>query len=173
VTSRDDARAKLAEVLAHLADAAGADFGEEVMAATPERWLGFLEGFLTGYTQPLPAPARYQVEELGPVRIEGIRFHSLCEHHMLPFFGTVIIEYEPNGLVVGVSDLLRMVERQSARLQLQERLTAALADDILEVTVARRVAVKVTAEHLCVSMRGPKSPGALMTTEAVRPEAGG
>lgn len=170
MTPHDDARAKVAEVLAHLARSARADFGEEVMGATPDRWLGFLEGFLVGYGQPLPAPARYEVGELCPVRVEGIRFYSLCEHHMLPFFGTVAIEYQPSGYVVGLSDLVRMVERQSARLQLQERLTAALADDILEVTGAKRVLVQVKAEHLCVSMRGPETPGVVMVTEATRPE---
>lgn len=169
MTAHDEARDNVGFVLEHLARVAHAEFGTEVMGATPERWLAFLESFLVGYQEPLPEPARYEVPGSGPIRVEAIRFYSLCEHHLLPFFGAVDIEYEPSGLVVGISELVRMVGRQSARLQLQERMTAQLAEDVWRVTGAHRVFVRVEAEHLCMAMRGVRTPEALVVTEATRP----
>lgn len=169
MTDRDGVKHGVAGVLAYLEGVAGSEFGSEVIGSTPERWLAFLESFLTGYTEPLPEPARYEVPEAGPVRVEAIRFYSLCEHHLLPFFGSVSIEYHPSGLVIGISDLVRVVTRHAARLQLQERMTLAIAEDVWQLTRAEQVVVRAEAEHLCMAMRGVRAPDALVVTEARRP----
>ena len=88
-----------------------------------------------------------------------IQFYSMCEHHMLPFFGKVHIAYIPKGKVVGLSKLARTVEVFARRLQLQERMTAQIADAIMEQLEPAGVMVVCEAEHLCMTMRGVKKPG--------------
>lgn len=97
-----------------------------------------------------------------------IPFHSLCEHHMLPFFGTAAIGYIPNGRVAGLSKLARTVEVFARRLQLQERLTSQVADALMEHLAPRGVIVQLSAEHMCMTMRGVKKPGASTVTLARR-----
>ena len=95
-------------------------------------------------------------------------FFSHCEHHMVPFFGTVHIAYIPNGDIVGISKLARLVEVFARRLQVQERLTSQIADTIEQVLNPLGVAVVITAEHLCMTMRGVQKPGSKTTTSAMR-----
>ncbi|MBI4299619.1 MAG: GTP cyclohydrolase I FolE [Chloroflexi bacterium] len=102
------------------------------------------------------------------VILKDITFYSLCEHHLLPFYGVVHIGYVPNGRVVGISKLARVVEILSRRPQLQERLTTQLADTIMETLQPDGVAVVVQAEHLCITMRGIKKPGSNIITSAMR-----
>ncbi|AEB06794.1 GTP cyclohydrolase I [Coriobacterium glomerans PW2] len=97
-----------------------------------------------------------------------IMFHSLCEHHLLPFFGHVHIGYVPCGRVVGLSKLARLVEVFARRLQLQERMTAQIADALMEQLAPQGVIVMIEAEHLCMAMRGVAKPGTWTTTLAVR-----
>ena len=107
-------------------------------------------------------------EELVVVR--DIRFNSLCEHHMLPFFGTAHVAYIPNhtGRITGLSKLARLVDMFARRLQVQERLTTQIADALVEELQASGVLVVVDAEHLCMSMRGANQPGSRTLTSAVR-----
>jgi GTP cyclohydrolase I len=99
------------------------------------------------------------------IRLERIAFGSLCEHHMLPFAGTVSIAYWPaEDRVVGLSKLVRLVRQLSQRLQLQEHLTVRLAKTIYEKLQPRAVAVRVEAEHSCMALRGVRSPGILTIT---------
>lgn len=99
---------------------------------------------------------------------KDIPFYSLCEHHLLPFFGKVHIAYLPNDRVVGLSKLARTVEVYARRLQLQEQMTTQIADDIMRHLDARGVMVVIEAEHLCMTMRGVKKPGAKTITTCVR-----
>ena len=102
------------------------------------------------------------------VVLRNIPFYSMCEHHIIPFFGSAHIAYLPNGRVVGVSKMVRALEVLTHRPQLQERLTAQLADTLFAALQAEGVAVVLKAEHLCMSMRGVQKPGTLVVTSAVR-----
>lgn len=104
----------------------------------------------------------------GMVIVRDIKFYSHCEHHMVPFFGTVHIGYIPNKRVVGLSKLCRVVDAFARRLQIQERLTKQIADVIQEVLEPQGVMVIVEAEHLCMKMRGIKNPCADTVTSTVR-----
>lgn len=97
-----------------------------------------------------------------------ITFHSLCEHHLLPFFGTATIAYVPNGRVAGLSKLARTVETFARRLQLQEQLTAQVADAVMECLEPKGAIVLMRAEHMCMSMRGVQKPGTQTVTLARR-----
>ncbi len=99
---------------------------------------------------------------------KDITFYSVCEHHFLPFFGKVHIAYVPDGKVVGISKLARTVEVYARRAQIQEQLTAQVADAIMEHLNPKGVAVMVEAEHLCMTMRGIRKPGTTTITNAYR-----
>ena len=102
------------------------------------------------------------------VVVRDIQFHSLCEHHLLPFFGTVAVGYLPHDRIVGLSKLARVVEHLARRLQVQERLACQIADAIERVLDTGGVAVMVEAEHLCMTMRGVRKPGSRMVTTVTR-----
>jgi GTP cyclohydrolase IA len=102
------------------------------------------------------------------VLARDIPFYSMCEHHLLPFFGTVHVGYIPHGRVVGISKLARVVDILSRRPQLQERLTAQIVDAIVEALDPIGAAVIVRAEHLCMMMRGVKKPGSVIITSVNR-----
>jgi GTP cyclohydrolase I len=101
------------------------------------------------------------------VVIKGIPFYSLCEHHMLPFFGTVSVGYLPRGRVIGLSKIPRVVEMFARRLQVQERMTQQIADFLQHRLNPYGVGVVVEAEHLCLAMRGVQKGGATMVTSSV------
>ena len=103
-----------------------------------------------------------------PVVMRHVLFHSVCEHHLLPFFGSVNLAYVPNGKLAGLSKLARAVEIAAKRPQVQERLTMQVADAIYGVLEPHVVAVEIDAEHLCMAMRGIKKPGTKVITTAVR-----
>jgi len=102
------------------------------------------------------------------VILKDIPFYSMCEHHLLPFYGMVHIGYIPKGRVVGASKLGRVVEILAKRPQLQERLTTQIADTIVEALQPQGVAVVIEAEHMCMTMRGVKKPGSNIVTSAMR-----
>ena len=102
------------------------------------------------------------------VILKDIPFYSICEHHLLPFYGMAHIGYIPRGRVVGASKLGRVVEILAKRPQLQERLTTQIADTIVEGLQPQGVAVVIEAEHLCMTMRGVKKPGSNIVTSAMR-----
>ncbi|MGI5939457.1 MAG: GTP cyclohydrolase I FolE [Thermoleophilia bacterium] len=104
------------------------------------------------------------------VLVRDIYFHSMCEHHLVPFFGVVHVAYIPskNGSITGLSKIVRLVRTTAARLQLQERLTSIIADTLVASLEPAGVMVLVKAEHLCMTMRGVRSPGSQVITSAVR-----
>ena len=102
------------------------------------------------------------------VVLKNIPFYSMCEHHMLPFHGKAHVAYLPNGKIVGLSKLARLVDGYARRLQVQERLTCQIADTLLNKLHARGVAVLLEASHSCMTMRGIKKPGSAMVTSAIR-----
>jgi GTP cyclohydrolase I len=105
------------------------------------------------------------------VLVRNIDFHSLCEHHLVPFFGVADVAYIPSkngGHIAGISKIVRLVRVAAARLQLQERLTSTIADSLVDALDPAGVLVLVRAEHLCISMRGERAPGSRVVTSAVR-----
>ena len=110
----------------------------------------------------------FEADHQDPVVLGNITFYSLCEHHLLPFFGTAQIAYIPNGKISGISKLARALEVASRRLQVQERLTGQVADAIFSALAPHGVAVELKAEHMCMSMRGIQKPGNRVVTTAIR-----
>ena len=111
---------------------------------------------------------RFTAKDNEIVMEKDISFYSVCEHHFLPFYGKVHIGYIPDGKVVGLSKLARVVEVYARRPQIQEQMTAQIADAIMEYLAPKGVMVMVEAEHMCMTMRGIKKPGSRTVTYAVR-----
>lgn len=145
------------ECLKELFEQCGEDPQREGLQKTPMRFLKAFEELTQGYRQTLGEVVNNALFECindAPVIVDNIPFFSLCEHHLLPFFGHCTIAYIPNGKVLGVSKLYRIVNLFAHRLQLQERLTQQIGESIREVTGARGIFVEMIGEHLCVAMRG-------------------
>jgi GTP cyclohydrolase I len=163
---------KAAKAVKLLLEAFGEDISREGIRRTPERVAGFYKEALAGNGID-PAKiirAHYTTEDHEEiVLVRDISFYSLCEHHLLPFFGKAHIAYIPKkDKIVGVSKLIRLVEVFANRLQLQERLTKQIADTIMQAAAPHGVMVVLEAEHLCMTMRGVKKPGSQMITSAMR-----
>jgi len=140
-------------------------------ADTPKRVANMYDELLSGYaTDPVELlnNAMFDVEYDEMVVVKDIDFYSLCEHHLLPFYGKAHVGYLPNQKVVGLSKIPRLVEMYARRLQVQERMTqeiAAIMDCLIEPA---GVGVVVEAQHLCAAMRGVRKPNTVMTTSALR-----
>lgn len=141
----------------------------EGMGDTPARVVGSYLELLQGYQMQVDLKQFDSVRYGGIVVVKGIKFYSLCEHHLLPFYGTVDIGYIPDGPVVGLSKLARVVDMFSHRLQVQERLTGQICDYIRGgVEFCKGVIVVVRATHMCMAMRGVGAQGAETVTSEVR-----
>jgi GTP cyclohydrolase I len=148
----------------------GEDIEREGLQRTPERIARMYEELLSGYrVDPVAMlnDALFEVNYEEMVILRDIEFFSLCEHHMLPFMGRVHVAYIPNGRVIGLSKIPRIVDMFSHRLQVQERMTRQVGDFINLVLQPRGVAVVVEAIHLCSMMRGVKKHDARMTTSTM------
>jgi len=148
----------------------GEDPTRDGLLDTPVRMARSLAFLTSGYDKTLDSVVKHALysepyDDL--VLVRDIEFYSLCEHHVLPFFGRVHIAYRPNGVVVGLSKLPRIVEMFARRLQVQERLTREIAEAVQEATTARGVGVVIEAEHLCMAMRGVRKPGSTTVTTAL------
>lgn len=146
----------------------GVELDSEVVKNTPRRAAGFYEEALSGYFEdPLDHSKTFErSNKTGLIIIKDIEFSSLCQHHLLPFFGTVTIGYVPNKKVLGLSKFVRLVEVFSKRLQLQEHLTIQIMQAIQDVVAPVGVAIHIEAQHLCMVSRGVKnSHSSLITTE--------
>lgn len=152
-----------------LLDALGYDRSDPRLRLTPGRVARNLTDLVT--RAPLPDSTLLDsTDYTGLVLVRDIPFHSLCEHHLLPFRGIVHVGYLPAGKLVGLSLLPRIVEYCARDLQMQERLTTQIADLIESMTQARGVGVEVVAEHLCMSVRGVGTPAVTATTGEFRGE---
>jgi GTP cyclohydrolase I len=144
----------------------------EGLLETPARVARMYEEVLSGFGKPADAEVSvvFTTETYDEIiLVKDIPFSSMCEHHMVPFIGRAHVAYLPAGnRITGLSKLARVVDAHAKRLQLQERLTAGVADALVKALQPRGVIVVVEAEHLCMTMRGVKKPGALTVTSAVR-----
>ena len=143
----------------------GEDPTREGLKDTPERIGRMYQEIFNGYESDSELSVQFS-EDSDTVVARDIQFYSMCEHHMLPFFGKIHIAYSPNGRVFGISKLIRLVEKYSKRLQIQERLTKNIADE-LSAQGVKGVVVVADAEHLCMKMRGVRND-ATLTTSAYR-----
>ena len=152
---------KIKRAVVMLLEAVGEDPEREGLVETPERIAKMYEEILGGMKEDAREHLSkvFTVDSDEMVIERDIQFYSMCEHHMLPFFGKVHIAYIPKGKVVGLSKLARTVVVFARRLQLQERMTAQIADAIMEQLEPAGVMVVCEAEHLCMTMRGVKKPG--------------
>jgi GTP cyclohydrolase IA len=154
----------------NILNAFGEDSEREGLKRTPERVARMYQELLAGYrTDPLALvnDAIFNVDYDEMVIVRDIEFYSLCEHHMLPFLGRAHVAYIPNGKVIGLSKIPRVVDMFARRLQVQERMTSQIADFILELLQPRGVAVVIEGIHLCSVMRGVKKHDSRMTTSAM------
>ncbi len=148
----------------------GEDPDREGLAKTPERVAKALAFLTHGYrtdAETVINQALFTQTTSGMVIVKDIELYSLCEHHMLPFFGRCHIGYIPNGKVFGVSKLARLVDVYARRLQLQERLTDQISQVIMESVDAKGVGVMIEARHLCMMMRGVEKQNSTMLTSSV------
>jgi GTP cyclohydrolase I len=153
-------------------EAIGDDPKREGLRGTPQRIAEMYAELFSGLDMDAKAELAVGFEEghREMVILRDIPFYSMCEHHLLPFYGVVHVGYIPNheGRIVGISKLARVVEIFAKRPQLQERMTTQIADVILEALQPDGVAVVIQAEHLCMTMRGIKKPGSNVVTSATR-----
>lgn len=149
----------------------GEDPDREGLLDTPKRVTRMLREVTSGYAVDLDSiinGAMFEEDFDEPVVVKDITFHSMCEHHMLPFHGKVSVAYIPNGTVVGLSKIPRIVETFARRLQVQERMTSQIADFIEERLRPQGVAVIAEGVHMCAVMRGVQQPSSLMRTQSLR-----
>lgn len=147
----------------------GEDPDREGLLKTPERLAKAMQYMTVGYQQDAKAileGAKFTESYSEMVIVKDIELYSLCEHHMLPFFGKAHIAYIPNGYITGLSKLARVVDVFSRRLQVQERLTHQILDAIQETLQPLGVAVVIEAQHLCMMMRGVQKQNSTTTTSA-------
>ena len=149
----------------------GEDPDREGLVRTPERVAKAMHFLTAGYemtVEEIVGSALFEEEHENMVMVRDIELYSLCEHHMLPFFGKAHVAYIPNGRIVGLSKLPRIVEMFARRLQVQERLTDQVASAIDDVLAPRGVGVVIEAFHMCMMMRGVEKQNSRTITSALR-----
>lgn len=161
---------KIREGVKLILEGIGEDVNREGLLETPDRIARMYEELAAGYTDDAAEhlKKRFHVENSDMVLEKDIHFYSFCEHHMLPFYGSAAVAYIPDGEVVGLSKIARTVEVFAKRFQLQERLTAQVADVFMDELKPKGVMVLIEAEHMCMTMRGIKKPGAKTVTVVTR-----
>lgn len=152
---------KIKEGVRLILEGIGEDIHREGLLETPDRIARMYEELAGGYTDDAAVhlKKRFHVDNNDMVMEKDIPVYSFCEHHMLPFYGKVAMAYIPNGEVVGLSKIARTVEVYARRFQLQERLTAQIADVFMKELKPQGVMVLIEAEHMCMTMRGIRKPG--------------
>jgi GTP cyclohydrolase I len=163
---------KLKKACGMIIEAIGEDADRDGLKKTPERFSRMWKEFSAGYSAEKDIAdsattfAGENYDEM--VIVRDIEFYSLCEHHLLPFVGKVSVGYVPKKKIIGLSKIPRIVEVYARRLQNQERMTTQIADALSRILDPKGVAVRVSATHYCMSMRGVKKPHAMTDTSAVR-----
>jgi len=163
-------QAKIREAVTAIIEAIGEDPNRAGLIETPQRIAEMYTELFSGLSLNPEEELQVGFDEghQEMVIAKGIPFYSMCEHHLLPFYGVAHVGYIPRGRVVGISKLARVVEILARRPQLQERLTTQIADTIVRALEPQGVAVIIQAEHLCMIMRGVKKPGSNIITSAMR-----
>ena len=163
-------REKIERAVLSIIEAIGDEPEREGLEGTPRRVAQMYSEFFSGLEHdPVEVLATgFEEGHREMVVIKGISFYSICEHHLLPFYGNASVGYVPKGRVVGASKLVRSLDILARRPQLQERLTSQIADTLMRALEPDGVAVALEAEHLCMTMRGVKKPGSRMVTSAMR-----
>ena len=154
-------------ILAHL----GEDPRRAGLLDTPQRFASALRFLTEGYAaEPEDVVGRgvFAAEGEGVVVVRDVEFHSLCEHHLLPFFGRVHVAYLPGARIIGLSKIPRLVDLYSRRLQVQERITEQVADALMQLLEPKGVVVVAEARHLCMAMRGVEKQHSSTATRALR-----
>lgn len=163
---------RAAAAVRELLEAVGEDPDRPGLVDTPIRVAEMYAELLSGMAESPGAhlDAQFSSDHDEMVMVKDIAFSSLCEHHLVPFLGKVHVAYVPNedGRITGLSKLARLVDAHAHRLQVQERLTTEIAESIEEALSPRGTLVVIEAEHLCMTIRGVKKPGAKTITSAVR-----
>jgi GTP cyclohydrolase I len=152
---------KIEKLLRQLLIELGENPDREGLIGTPNRMAEMYEEIFGGYRMNAQLDVSFS-EESDAIIAKDIQFYSMCEHHMLPFYGKINIAYIPSGKVFGISKLVRLVEKYSRRLQIQERLTKEIADEIMRMEV-KGVLIVAEGEHLCMKMRGVRNSSLIMT----------
>ena len=158
------------EAFKHIIESIGEDTNREGLQDTPQRAANAFRYLTSGYHTDLNDiinGALFQSDMNEMVIVKDIELYSMCEHHLLPFLGKCHVGYLPNGQVLGLSKIARIVDYFARRLQIQERLTTEIAQCIADTTGARGVAVIIEAQHLCMMMRGVEKQNSVMTTSVM------
>jgi len=166
----DIAESKVAVAVHEILVSVGEDPHREGLRRTPERVARMYEELLAGYRQDpiaLINDALFDVSYDEMVLVKDIEYYSLCEHHLLPFYGHAHVAYIPDGKVLGLSKIPRIVDLFARRLQVQERMTSQIAEFLNEVLHPKGVAVVIEGSHLCAMMRGVRKANARMVTSAM------
>jgi GTP cyclohydrolase I len=164
-------REAIAQAASLILKAVGESPEREGLLRTPVRFAKAYESLCQGYqvsAREACGQGIFQAEGKGLVSVKDIEFYSLCEHHMLPFWGKVTVAYYPDSKILGLSKIPRIVEVFARRLQVQERITEQVADALMELINPRAVAVKIESRHLCMMMRGVKTQHSETSTETFR-----
>jgi len=159
------------ENFSQIIEAVGEDLTREGLVDTPKRAAKAFKFLTHGYEKTLEEVlngAIFTADSEDMVIVKDIELYSLCEHHLLPFIGKCHVGYLPQGKVLGLSKVARVVDMYARRLQIQERLTKQIADAIEQATGARGVAVVIEAKHLCMMMRGVEKQNSVMTTSSMK-----
>jgi GTP cyclohydrolase I len=165
-----DNHQEIADAVSTILTAIGEDPTREGLRDTPARVARMYAEVFSGLEEDPAAvlSTTFNQPHDEMIVVRDIPFYSMCEHHLMPFTGRADVAYIPRDCVVGLSKLARLVDILSRRPQIQERLTCEIADNIEQVLDPRGVAVRIQAEHLCMTMRGIKKPGSIMMTTVTR-----
>ena len=162
---------ELVKAYASILAGIGEDPNREGLRKTPERAAAAFAFLTRGYGQDIGEivnEALYASDSDEMVIVRNIEMYSMCEHHLLPFIGKCHVAYVPDGKVLGLSKVARIVDAFARRLQIQENLTKQIANCILEITNGKGVAVIIEAQHMCMMMRGVEKQNSVMTTSCMR-----
>ena len=165
----DERTQKLTELYKQILDTLGEDIDREGLEKTPLRVAKAMQFLTQGYSanpENILKSAMYKEDYSQMVIVKDIEIYSMCEHHMIPFFGKAHVAYIPDGYITGLSKIARVVEVFARRLQIQERLTNQIKDCIQDTLKPRGVAVVIEAQHMCMQMRGIEKQESVTTTSA-------
>ena len=171
ITRRKAAARELSQLVRRQLELVGEDPNRAGLLDTPDRVAASLSWLTGGYAlqpQDVVGHAIFEEAHESMVLVRDIELYSLCEHHMLPFFGKAHVAYIPNGRILGLSKVARLVDVFARRLQVQERLTEQIADAIMDALAPEGVGVVIEAQHLCMMMRGVQKQNSSTVTSALR-----